>query len=340
MIKVLGLSLYGPLAASTRYRLSQYTQGLLAAGIDLQVKPLLSDVYIQRSFNAERYPLAWVVRDYVRRVGDLLGQKKYDAAIVNAEIFPLLPGGDDAFFLKYRLERFSRVSFLLKDKFNPVVQKAAAVTAGNRHLAGFAESLNANTQILPTVVDTQRYVPQPGLRTGNKPFTIGWIGSPSTSVYLSQVVRAVQMLAEQGPVRFVVVGGNCPEIPGVDTLQKQWDEASEVADINSFDVGIMPIFDDAWARGKCAFKLIQYMACGVPVIASPVGANCDVVTPDCGLLASTDAQWLQAFQFMRDQPVQRARMGDAGRERIVAHYSLHQHLPRLAEIIHQVARKK
>lgn len=97
--------------------------------------------------------------------------------------------------------------------------------------------------------------------------------------------------------------------------------------------------DDAWARGKCAFKLIQYMACGVPVIASPVGANVDVVGTECGLLAATENQWLEALRTLRDKPGRAAEMGRAGRERVERNYSLRGNLPVLAEVIRATARR-
>ncbi|WP_309678790.1 glycosyltransferase [Polaromonas sp.] len=348
-IKVLGLSLYGPLAASTRYRLTQYAPGLRRDGIDLEVRALLGDDYVQKSFAGQKYPLMNLLRDYLDRAALLLKQGRYDLAIVNAELFPLLPGliesrllripyiydFDDAFFLKYRLDRFKRVSFLLRNKFNPVVSRAAAVMAGNHYLARYAKPWNAATHWLPTVVDTQRYLPRPVRR--EDVFTVGWLGSPSTSVYLSELTEPLAQLGLEGPVRLLVVGGRCAAIPGVEVVNLPWSEATEVDLINTFDVGVMPLFDDEWARGKCAFKLIQYMACGVPVLASPVGANVDVVAPDCGLLAASPAEWLNGLRRLRDDRALRQSFGAAARHRVEQLYSLDSTLPLMAETIKSVA---
>lgn len=347
-IKVLGLSLYGPLAASTRHRLMQFAPGLNQQGIELNVKPLLGDSYVQKIVSGEKYLLMNFIRDYFDRAALLIRQHDYDVAIVNAELFPLLPGliesrllripfiydFDDAFFLKYRMDRFKRISFLLRDKFKPIVSRAAAVLAGNNFLESYAKQWNPATFLLPTVVDTERYMLAPSSRDGV--FTVGWIGSPTTSIYLSQLAQPLECLGLEGRVRFLVVGGFSPCIPGVDVINIPWDEATEVALINSFDVGVMPLFDDEWARGKCAFKLIQYMACGVPVVASPVGANVKVVTNTCGLLAGSAEEWINALRRLRDDPELRQSYGTAARQTIEQFYSLQSALPVMVKTIKAV----
>lgn len=353
MIKVLGLALYGPLAASTRYRLGQYVHGLARLGIDLQICHLLGDDYLRRRFGGGALPLAAMLHAGLARFADLWHQHEYDVAMLHCELFPLLPGWmeralirkpyvydfDDAFYLKYRSGLMGVARPLLGRKFDTVIAGAAAVTAGNQVLAQYARQYNANTRYLPTVVDTGRYLPQPASRSG-KVFTVGWIGSPSTAPYLSELVAPLSAIGQEGPVQFVVIGGKAPLVPNVTVVEIDWNEHTEVDLINSFDVGVMPLPDDDWARGKCAFKLIQYMACAVPVIASPVGANRDVVNGECGLMAATPQEWADALRLLRDQPGKRAEMGQAGRERVVQHYSLHRNLPVLASVIREAAGKR
>jgi len=221
---------------------------------------------------------------------------------------------------------------LLGKKFDSVIAGAAEVTAGNNVLADYARLHNPRTRYLPTVVDTDRYVPQPAKRGGHV-FTVGWIGSPSTAAYLSELASPLSAIGKEGPVRFIVIGGKAPYIPNVTVVEIDWEENTELDLINSFDVGVMPLPDDDWARGKCAFKLIQYLACAVPVIASPVGANVEVMSGVCGLKASTSQEWIEALRLLRDQSNRRNQMGEAGRERVVSNYSLHQNLPVLASAI-------
>jgi glycosyltransferase involved in cell wall biosynthesis len=349
MIKVLGLTLYGVQAASARFRVAQYVPGLKREGISLRLVPLLGNEYINTTFSGNRYSAKALIGDYIGRLVCLTKQENYDLALVHVELFPFLPGGieaqllripyiydfDDPFFLKYRQERFRWASFFLKDKFAPVISRAAAVLAGNRYLAAYANQLNPKTTFLPTVVDTNRYVHLPGEREDL--FTVGWIGSPSTSVYLRTLALPLAQLGREGPVRVVIVGGRWEAIDEVEVVNVPWEEATEVSLINTFDVGVMPLFDDEWTRGKCALKLIQYMACGVPVIASPVGANLDVINDSCGLLAGDSDAWLGALRRLRDDRTLRRDMGVAGRQRIEQFYSLRTALPVMTNAIKAVA---
>jgi glycosyltransferase involved in cell wall biosynthesis len=348
MPKILGLSLYGQQAASHRYRLGQYVPGLKKAGFDLQIQSLLDDEYLVNRFAGR--PVSWtkVLKSAWQRLRMLIDRDDFSAAILHCELFPLLPGGleklllpkpyiydfDDAFFLKYKQGRLGILEPILGSKFDKSIAGAAAVTAGNSFLTQYAQKFNTNVNWLPTVVDTLRYKPE--ARSLNAEFTVGWVGSPSTAPYLAALVEPLVQLANEGPVRLVIVGGLAPTVPGVVVENIAWDEASEIHQINRFDVGVMPLTDDNWARGKCAFKLIQYMACSVPVVASRVGANVDVVTPQCGFLVENAAGWLSALRALRDDVSLRAQMGAAARRRIEDEYSLARNLPVLTRVVKEM----
>jgi len=352
MIKVLGLALYGPLAASTRYRLCQYVPGLAKMGIDLQIRHLLGDDYLRARFKGGVLPIATMLKDGLARLGDLWGQNQYDAIILHCELVPLVPGWleralmlkpyiydfDDAFYLKYRSGNMRRMSPLLGEKFDALMSGAAAVTAGSYVLANYASKQNPKTRYLPTVVDTERYLPKTVTQSRNH-FTVGWIGSPSTAPYLSELVAPLSAIGQEGSVKFIVIGAKAPLVPNVSVIEHEWNESTELELIKSFDVGVMPLSDDEWARGKCAFKLIQYMACGIPVIASPVGANVEVVNGVCGLMASTREEWVDALRALRDQPSQRSAMGLIGRKHVEENYSTQKNLPLLARVIFQATGK-
>jgi glycosyltransferase involved in cell wall biosynthesis len=352
VIKVCGLSLYGDLAASTRYRLGQYVEPLRKYGIDLTIHPLLDNEYLERRFSGTRLDFYNIFSGYAKRLACLFRQTLFDLAIVHVELLPFMPGRiestllsipyiydfDDAFFLKYRIGKLRPLSFLLANKFDSMITRAAFILAGNKYLAEFARTYNPATTLLPTVVDTDRYICR--ARKQRDVFTVGWIGSPSTSIYLKGVSLPLSRLSVDGPVRFVVVGGHCDPIAGVDIVNLPWDETSEITLLNSFDVGIMPLTDDDWARGKCAFKLIQYMACGVPVVASPVGANVDVVDSSCGFLASDEDAWVSSLRTLRGDRGLRLRMGASARLKIEKNYSLRNTIRVMAEVIKIVAARK
>lgn len=351
MIRVLGLSLYGPQAASHRVRLSQYQQGLATAGIALEIQSLLDNAYLQRSFAGGRPSLRALISAYGRRLKALHQSDRFDLAIVYGELLPFLPGLlerrllkiafiydlDDAFYLKYRTGRLSWLQPLLGAKCERMMAAAVAVTAGNAELAAYARRFNSNVTLLPSVVDTDHYLPaepQPSDLPAS-PFTVGWIGSPSTAPYLQQLVEPLQQLALERPVRLLMVGGPAPALAGVEVIEQAWSLEQEVPLIQQFDVGVMPLPDSQWARGKCAYKLIQCMACAIPVIASPVGANVDAVPASCGLLAGSPAEWLAAFRQLAANPDLRKRLGAAGRQWVEQRYSLRSALPVLTDVIRQ-----
>ncbi len=290
---------------------------------------------------------------YGRRLQALLQADRFHIAIVYAEMLPFLPAWlellllqipfiydyDDAFFLKYRTGRLKFLQPLLGVKTDRLMAAAVAVTAGNPGLADYARRYNNNVIILPSVVDTLEYRPLgfPQLNSFRQTFTVGWIGSPSTAPYLQLLVDPLQQLARECTVRLLVVGGPAPSIQGVEVVTLPWSLEQEVALIHQFDVGVMPLPDSPWTRGKCAYKLIQCMACGVPVVGSRVGANVDAVPPDCGFLADSSQQWLDAFRQLFGDVTLRQQMGLAARHWVEQHYSLRSALPVFSEVIHRAA---
>ena len=370
LITVQAYSLYGPRAASHRVRLLQFQSGLAARGIELQIHSLLDAGYVPQERHGMGISKRALLAAFAQRLSHLR-QTRSDLAIVYAELLPLLPAWleqrslkiptildlDDAFHLKYRSGRLGLLQPLFGSKIDRLMAGAAAITAGNQHLANYARRFNPRVTLLPSVVDTEHYQARatvtreahsPAQCTtaveGNSaepgaPFTVGWIGSPSTAPYLRALVEPLQQLARERPVRLLVVGGSAPSIAGVQVIEQPWSLADEVQQIHRFDVGVMPLPDTAWTRGKCAFKLIQCLACGVPVVASPVGANLEVVTPACGLLAGSASEWLAAFRKLAAKPLLRAQLGAAGRRWVEERYSLRSALPVMEGVIRQVAQQ-
>jgi glycosyltransferase involved in cell wall biosynthesis len=214
-----------------------------------------------------------------------------------------------------------------------VMRRASVVCAGNEYIAEHARRAGASrVELVPTVVDLPRYGAT-ALRAPG-PFTVGWIGTPLTAGYLDAIAPALREVAGARTLRLCAVGASPFRLDGVEVETPPWSEDSEAAMIRGFDVGVMPLPDSPWERGKCGYKLIQYMASGKPVIASPVGMNRTLVREgENGFLADDPASWARALTTLCDDPERRAAMGAAGRRLVAASYDLRVQLPRLAEII-------
>lgn len=354
-MKLSAFTRYGPLGASSRVRLMQYQTALLSAGIEVHVSPLLDDRYLLGKYAGK---VAWsrVIRSYVARLVELLSLgagTACDVMWIEKELWPWVPAWlehtalknmpvvldyDDAIFHNYDLARSPIVRALLGRKIDRLMARAALVTAGNAYLADRARQAGAKwVEVLPTVIDLDRYPLAPPRATASSAdaVVIGWIGSPATVGYLQQLAEPLRRLASENRVRLHVIGGGAVQLPGVEVMSVPWAESSEVDSISQCDIGVMPLHDSPWERGKCGYKLIQYMACGLPVVASPVGVNTSIVREGVsGLLAANPGDWFSALQSLtRDAPM-RARFGAAGRARVEAEYCLQVAAPRLAQWLH------
>lgn len=354
-MRVLAFTKYGAEAASTRQRLLQYLPALHEAGIAVEWHPLLDDKYVRGLTQGRKASKLVVARRYAERIVQIVGARGADALWVYAELFPYLPGAferlafagripviydfDDAFFHQYDYAQSSLVRRSLSGKLEPLLRGAAICACGNSYLQEYADRFCKSTVILPTVVDTNAYVPAAQDRDG--PLTIGWIGTPSTWRYVQPILPILAELAVQRGLRVKVVGAGASaeanRFDGLDLVD--WSKETEIAQVQSMDIGIMPLPDEAWARGKSGYKLIQYMACGLPVVASPVGVNVDIVVPGkTGILARTDAEWLQALVDLLDDASLRRRIGEGGRQRARSLYSLEHCAPKMVELFKRARR--
>jgi len=353
-MRVLLLSRYARLGSSSRLRYYQFLPELAAHGIDVDVSPLLPDSYLSSLYRSGERPLSMVMRAYLTRIVQMLALRRHDLLWIEKELLPWLPYGferlllkwappyvidyDDAWFHVYDSHPQRFVRALLGHKLDRIMQQAAAVTVGNSYLAARALAAGASrVEVLPTVIDLSRYgAPQD--KDGSGPLTIGWIGSPVTARYLGLVLDPLRRVCSEGSARLVLVGANDNVVPELDAARLGWSEDTEVEEIRTFDIGIMPLSNTHWERGKCGYKLIQYMACAKPVIASPVGVNRDIVEHGVnGFLAETPEEWYRAVQALRADPALRHTMGMAGRAKVERLFTLERVAPRLIGVLKDAA---
>jgi glycosyltransferase involved in cell wall biosynthesis len=189
--------------------------------------------------------------------------------------------------------------------------------------------------IVPTTIDTEKYRLLP--RPSNQVPVIGWTGSFSTVQHLDTLAGALKRLARKENFRLVVIGPPVYKIDGVDVEAVKWRSATEVSDLRQLDIGIMPLPDESWTRGKCGCKALQYMALAIPTICSPVGVNSEIIQDGVnGLLANSEDEWVEKLTLLLHDANLRKRLGDAGRKTVETKYSAAVHAPRVYEILRSV----
>lgn len=348
-LKVLLLTKYGRLGASSRMRSIQYESYLVEAGFKVEFCALLTDELLSERYARGRYSYFGLLGAYLKRVKLLLNSRKFDVIWIEKEALPWWPARieleflrgtpyvldyDDAIFHNYDMHPSWLLRKIFGKRLDRLMNKAALVVGGNRYLANRATHVGAPwVEVLPTVIDIDRYSISASTAHSDV-LSIVWIGSPSTAHYLALLCEPLQRLAVELPFVLRVIGACGVELTGVQVENVPWTEDTEVEALSSCDVGIMPLEDSPWEQGKCGYKLIQYMACRLPVVASAVGANVDIVQDGTsGFLARTADDWVAALRQLLSSSALRHAMGQAGRDRVEEYYCLQKTGPRLVELL-------
>ncbi len=348
-MNVLLFARYGRLGASSRVRSYQYLSYLESQGIHVTASCLLGDDYLTARYAGGRPHPARVASAYAARLRTLVRARRYDLVWIEKELFPWLPSWgesllrtlaipyvveyDDAIFHRYDQNPRAWIRCLLGAKVDRIMRGATAVIAGNDYLAERARHARARRiDVIPSAVDCRIYTMLQ--KPPNDPPVIGWIGTPITFEYVVQIQNALAEVCRQGRARLVLVGADPRAVTDIEAEVRPWSEKTEVADVQSFDIGIMPLDDGLWEKGKCGYKLVQYMACGRPVVASPIGVNRSIVTDgENGFMASRREEWVATLSALRDDPELRRRMGAAGRKKVEAEFCTRVTGPRLAGVL-------
>ncbi len=348
--------------AGCRFRIMQYVPALERAGFTVTVEPFFDSSFFKFVYQPGRYVEKSIafVRQTLARVKLLLARNRYDAIFIYREAYPIGPplfetlltfGGrrplvydfDDAIYLNNTSEA-NRFASGLKypQKVPRIIRRSTHVLAGNEYLAQYARAHNPAVTVLPTCVDTTVFVPRTAPRRPEDPLVIGWIGTPTTAMYLKALAPSLTRLAAFHDFVLRVSGSGAPfAIEGVRTINETWSLEREIDLFNTCDIGVYPLTDDEWARGKCGFKAIQFMACSVPVVAAAVGVNREIIQDGVnGFLASTEQEWNDKIARLLGDADLRRRIGDAGRRTIEERYSLAVHAPRLVYLLRGLLDRK
>lgn len=365
-MKVLGLASYPIEAAATRYRLAQFVGPLADRGISLSIRPFLDSRLFEKLYRPGGLPgkAITLATSGVRRLRDVLLLNQADVVLVQREamIFgppliewlatrvfkrPMVLDLDDATYVSYTSPTYGKLGQTLKwfSKTDDLIRWATIVTCGNRSIAEYAESKGAVTRIIPTVVDTEIFCPATAAtKTSDDTLVLGWIGTHSTFPYLEAIFPVLKRLAETHRFKLKIVGAGKKDVvlAGVDVENLEWKLEREVADFQSFDVGLYPIdptlYAEKWAAGKSGFKAIQYMAVGIPYVAAPVGAMKEIGEPGVTHFhAVSEQDWEESLSVLMTNHSERREMGAAGRRHVIQNYSLDAQAEKLAQALRDAA---
>lgn len=368
-MRVVAFTPYPMAGPSSRIRLFQFVAPMRERGIELEVRSFFdAETYATLYSTAtSRSKAAALLSGLRRRMLETREVGEGDVVLVHRELAPVMGSA----LLRRLRQRRARIVYNFDDAVHleapgrarllgsfkrpgqrtaELCRHASAVMAGNDYLADFArrvrggEGESAGVHVMPTVLDTEAFRPPsneaaPNERAPNAVPRVGWIGTHSTLPYLTQLFPVLARLQARTPFRLVVVCNRAPEpFPGLDVEFVRWSEEGELEQLLQLDIGLYPLPDDPWTRGKCGFKAIQYMACGVPTIASPVGVLPEVVRHgETGCLAAGPEVWLDAAERLLADPQMRSKLGAAGRTHVVDHYSVRAVADEFANILHSVA---
>jgi glycosyltransferase involved in cell wall biosynthesis len=344
---------------SQRYRFEQYLNYFKSQGFDWQLSEIITekdDKVFYRSGNHFKKVII-ILKSFFIRLRDLKRVKEFDIVFIQREA--LLIGSsffekqfykrskvifdfDDSIWLLDTSPENKKFEFLKNpDKTKINIQHAHAVIAGNAYLANYAKKFNSNSFIIPTTIDTEFHKPvlnyhQNTHNQPNRKIVIGWSGSISTIKHFEIAIPALSYIKNKygDKVEIHVIGQGYYTHPELHIISKNWTAKTEVQDLCEFDIGIMPLPNDEWVKGKCGLKGLSYMACGVATIMSRVGVNPEIIEHGKnGLLVNTTNEWIEALSLLIENDELRNTLGKEGRKTVVEKYSVEANKHKYIEIL-------
>ena len=326
---------------SQRFRVELWEDILLENGYEFETFPFL-DVPTIKILYQQGHLLqkVWgVFKGFSRRICSIPKLVKYDYLFIQREMSPIGPPIFEYILAKWFKKKlifdFDDAIWITDKKHNPlmgfvknyqkipkIIKWSYKVAAGNDVLLNYAKTYNPNSFKIPTCVDTIHYHNQLKNQHTNK-VVIGWTGSHSTMVYLDTFMPVYERLLKKYDLELIIISNKAPtyQLPSITYIP--WNAKTEIEDLLRFNIGVMPLVNDLWSEGKCGFKLIQYLALGIPAVASPVGINTKIIEPKNGYLCTTDEEWYQALETLIVNEQLRKNMGEAGRQKIQSEFCIH-----------------
>lgn len=343
MPKILFLTLHRPnRSPSQRFRFEQYLSYFKENNYNCFWSYLIENEEADKQFySSNNYLGKFKIfsKSIIKRFSEIRNSHTYDLIFIQRECFMLgttfferkfskkgkvVFDFDDAIWLQNVSKANKSLAFLKNpQKTKGIISISNLVFAGNEYLANYAKQYNANVKVIPTTIDTLNHHNQVKIHKEKEVITIGWTGTHSTLKYLEDLGGVVEALSNKFTFRFLVICDKAPSLNWKGLEFTKWKRETEIEDLLQIDIGIMPLSDTEWAKGKCGFKILQYMALGIPAVAAPVGVNKEIVEHGInGYLASTSKDWIMYITRLAKDANLRNRMGKAGRQTVVDKYSV------------------
>lgn len=327
---------------SQRFRFEQYLKFLEKEGISYHFSPLLSEsddsyFYSKGKIGAK---LLILLKSFLKRMSDILLSSGYEIIFIQREAFvtgtvffektwrllgkKIIYDFDDSIWLLDVSEANKKFSWMKNPgKTANIISLSTIIFAGNEYLADYARRFNNNVELIPTTIDTDLYKASSRLREGV--ICIGWSGSITTIKHYDHAVPVLKRVRKKygDKVKFKVIGDKNYTNNDLSIVGIAWSKENEVEELNTFDIGIMPLPDDEWSKGKCGLKGLQYMSIEIPTIMSPVGVNTEIIQDGVnGFLARTEDEWVEKISRLIESPELRKKLGQAGRKTVLEKYSV------------------
>ncbi len=345
-------------APGQRFRFEQFFNFLEENGFQCDLSYIVTEKFDKILYSKGKYfqKLAFIFHAHKTRRRDLKKINNYDIIFLFREALmtrsikyekkfkrkskaKIVFDFDDAIWLKNISDANKRFSWMKNSsKTSSLIALADMVFAGNQYLKEYAQTYNNNIKIIPTTIDTEEYKPFEEQNNNNK-IVIGWSGSVTTIEHFKYALAFLEQIHKKysGKVEFKVIGDANYENNNLNIKGKAWNKQTELEDLCSFDIGIMPLPDDEWAKGKCGLKGLQYMALEIPTIMSPVGVNTEIIKDGVnGFLANTDKEWIDKLSMLIENPDLRERIGKEGRKTVIEEYSFNAHKNRYLDFFKEL----
>jgi len=327
-MKVLFL-IQGLKVAASRYRVLSYLPYLREKGIEAEVSNYPRTAWENWVFfkSLPRYDVIFLQRKRLNSLRLWLLRRRADRIVYDFD--------DSVMYRNSTAE--NPISKTRRKRFSRMLRVSDAVIAGNEYLKREALKYNPRVEVIPSPIDTERYTPK-SYESEEDGIIMGWIGDHGSIHYLEKMRPIFDALAQKyHHVKLKIVCDTFFECDHMEVIKKMWNSEDEVRDLQSLDIGLMPLIDDPWSWGKCGLKILQYQGVGVPVVCTPVGINRDLVEDgENGFWARTPEEWIQKLSLLIENRELRERMGVSGRQKVGEGFSLQSCAPRIYRVLRDV----